>query len=100
MNEFFVIPSSFMEKFDLHVFITNYSSVAKSLIEIISKYQIRPLYNLPEIDETLGKIKERICSSSVTNSSNNSEPNLFKKLPKDMKITKIEMNNYLPGYWN
>jgi hypothetical protein len=31
------------------------------------------------MEETLGKVREKTCSSSVKNSSNNSEPNLFKK---------------------
>ena len=54
-----------------------------SLLKRISKYQIRLLYNLRKVDEDLGKIKERISSSSVKNSFNNSsESNLFKKARK------------------
>ena len=55
-------------------------TLIRSLLKRISKYQIRPLYNLCKVEEALGKIKERISSSSVKNSSNNSsESNLFKK---------------------
>ena len=60
--------------------ITNHSSLTRSLLKRISKYQIRFLFNLCKVEESLGKIKERISSSSVKNSSNNSfEPDLFKK---------------------
>jgi len=46
----------------------------------ISKYQIRFLFNLCKVNKSLGKIKERISSSAVKNSSNySSEPGLFKK---------------------
>jgi len=40
---------------------------------------MRPLYNFREVEKTLGKIKEKTCSSSIKNSSKNSEPNFFKK---------------------
>src|SRR3954465_5882991 len=60
--------------------ITNHSSWTRSLLKRISKYQIRFLCNLCKVEESLGKIKEKISSSSVKNSCNNSsEPDLFKK---------------------
>lgn len=48
-------------------------------MQIISKYQIFPLYTLRKVKEALGKIKERTCSCSEKNSSNNSEFNLLKR---------------------
>lgn len=66
-------------EFRFPCFIKKFLWWASSLIQTISKYQTRPLYNLCEIEEVLG-IKERIRFSSVKNSSNNSDPNLFKKM--------------------
>ena len=59
--------------------ITNHSSLTNLWVQIISKYQIRLLYNPHEVEESLDKMKERTFSSSVKISSKNSEPNLFEK---------------------
>ena len=78
-----------------------YASHKQSLIQGISKYQMRPLYNLRE---ALGKIKERTTPSSVRNSSNNSEPNLFKKVRtlllcfRAKVLTQESRSNYFTRY--
>ena len=46
----------------------------------ISKYQIQLLYTPQKLVEARGKVNERTCSSDVENSSNNFEPDLFKKV--------------------